>query len=1234
MGNEVKWTKEQSLAINTRDCNLLVAAAAGSGKTAVLVERIINMIINTERPVDIDNLLVVTFTNAAAAEMRERIGDAISKQLDLNPESKLLQRQLILLNRASIMTIHSFCLEVIRKNFHMLDLDPNFRISDDVETVLLKADSLSELFEYKYESDDQDFKELVESYGRGRDDSKLQEIILSLYNFVMSGPWPEKYLIEMAEEFNIDDDFKFEESKCGNILKQNIKNEIQGIKKLHKKAINIAKTSDGLEPYLETLSMDEIIINDIEESCNGTWNNMYESFNKVSFTSLKRCGKEADKEAQNKVKKIRNEIKDRIKKISTDVFSLSLTDIKDNMKELYPKMKCLSKTIIEFKNIYDKKKRERNILDFNDLEHFCLDILVEKDEEGNIKPSPAALEYREKFEEILVDEYQDSNNVQEVILNIISKKDDENPNVFMVGDVKQSIYRFRQADPQLFLNKYENYSEEESKYRKITLYKNFRSRKEVIDAVNYIFKNIMSKEIGEIEYTDNESLNLGADYSECKIENGYCGGPVELHVIDRDIDKEDENNLNSMELEARFVGQRIKELMSPKDGKKFMVYDKKINNYREIQYKDIVILMRATSKWALVFTEELGNMGIPVYADSNIGYFETIEIITIMSLLQIIDNPIQDIPLLSVLKSPIFSFTSEEIISIRMIDKEIPFYEVIKMASDDESKDIEGIDEHTIKKCKNFISNLDNWRDKSLHMPIDELLWYLYSDTGYYAYVGAMPGGVQRQANLRILFERARQYEKTSLKGLFNFINFINKLKSNSGDMGSAKVLGENENVVRIMSIHKSKGLEFPVVIVSSLGKKFNDQDMNRSIIYHKELGYGPDYVDVKRRLSYPTLFKQAIKSKIKIENISEEMRILYVAFTRAKEKLILTASASNIEDLASKWCEGFSKYDIYKSNNYLDWIGFSLARHTDGEPLRKECIGPPVLEGIIDDESKWDINLWSRKDISGCEIIEENLKSNLKEQFIKENKITSPYKDEIEKRLNWQYNYELSTKIPTKVSVTELKRRNNEELDDYTRDMFSPSLSKKPKFLQEEKEISSAEKGTIMHLVMQHINLNNVSTVKEIKDQVQLMVLNEFLTEKMAKTVNINDIKDFFSSSLGKRMLKCWNNDPLKVRREVPFYIELKSTEIYNELPKEKYQDEKIILQGIIDCYFEEDNKIILIDYKNDYVSSDNIEEIKLRYKSQINYYAKALTRITGKVVDEKYLYLFRNRQIVEIES
>ena len=1277
--SSTKWTDEQRQAIFTKNCNLLVAAGAGAGKTAVLVQRIIEKILDKEEPIDIDKLLVVTFTNAAAAEMRERIGDAISKGLDEDPESKVLRKQLTLLNKSNIMTIHSFCLQVIKNNFHTIEIDPNFRICDETEGILMKQEAMDELFDELYEIDNEDFIDLVEGYA-SRKDTRLQEVVLELHRFAKSAPLPYEWLLNIAEEFNVGEEFNFEETLWADMIMEDMKVLLHGFKNMLQQSIDVILNSVGIDYYYEPFKMDLNFINNLLQK-----SSFREFRNEIIFYDFPKLpvkrNKDADKEAKERVKKLRDKVKKKILEFKSILDSYENEFIRKEFIFLYPSMKTLSNLVILFDKKYEAKKRERDLIDFNDIEHLSLSILTDKDDEGHIIPSDIALDYRKKFAEVLIDEYQDSNLVQEVIMSMVSRikgywsfyngqlvfnEEEINfeepqvgldiPNRFMVGDVKQSIYRFRQAKPEIFLDKYNEYSEEEgSKYRKIKLFKNFRSRKEVINGVNYLFKQIMSKTIGELDYTEKEALTVGASYGE-----EVKGEPIELCLMDKkyelseevlkEYNMDEEEALDNIQLEGRLVAKKIQEVVGNDLEGGLKVFDKKLGEYRRIQYRDIVILMRATSNWAPVFVEELAKEGIPVFADTNSGYFDTTEIKTIISLLQIIDNPLQDIPLLSVLRSPIASFTDDELIDIRMVNKNIAFYECMEIIyrlyknekldsyysfyiedEDKTNKIVKDMKEELKNKIYSFIEKLNLWRKKSIHIDIDEFIWFLYVETGYYGYVGALPAGEQRQANLRILFQRAKQYEKTSYKGLFNFINFINKLKFSSGDMGSAKILGENENVVRIMSIHKSKGLEFPVVILSGTGKNFNMTDLNKNILFHRDLGYGPDYVDIERRIAYPSLVKNIIKNKIRLETLSEEMRILYVALTRAREKLIITGLINNVDKTVENWLNlseeknKVPEYAVMSGKTYLDWIGPAVIKHKDAVSFREELKMASELCNIVDDKSKWKIELWNKKELLK-EKVEENeieISEKIKETLM--NLEESNYKEEIYKRLSFNYKYDSASSIPTKLSVSDVQKQFILDDEENTEELFKKVELRKPMFMEEKKKISPSERGTIIHLFMQHLDLKKVEKEEDIREQINRLIEKEFITYEQSKVINPYKILKFCRSELGKRMINSNN-----INREMPFSIEIPAVEIYKELDKEIYIDEKLVIQGIIDCYFEEEEGLVLLDYKTDYVN--DIEEIKNRYKIQIKYYEEALKRITGKTVKDKYLYLFSIDNYIKI--
>ena len=1275
-----KWTKEQQEVIDHRDGNLLVSAAAGSGKTAVLVERIISMILDTEEKVDIDKLLVVTFTNAAASEMRERIADAVSKALEeatkLEKKDVIehLQKQILFLNKANITTIHSFCLDVIKNNIHLITLDPNFRIVDTTECQLISQEAIDEVYEELYEQgylgDENSekgkrFLKLIDSFAERNGDNQVQSLIMSIYNFAMSFPNPEKWLNESADAFLVDDDFDFTSSKWGRIVINSVKTEIEDI------VGNMEKALATVHPYLGQIENIQKIITESEridvvyDSLDKGWDDFIKAIGEF-YPEDYRKGKKIKKDDPNEMREAwkiateyRKEAIESMKKVAEMYKNRYSKDIKKEIEMSYPIVRAISDAVLEFWKKFEEAKRDKGIIDFNDIEHFALEILVDEDENGCQIPSETAKRYSEEFKEIFVDEYQDSNLVQEAILSSIANK--EMPNRFMVGDVKQSIYRFRQAKPEIFLHKYETYSTEKDKDgRKIMLYKNFRSRKNVLDAVNFIFENIMSKELGEIEYNDDEKLNPGAVFEECYEENAIVGGSCDVHIIEKKVNEnltdeqlEEEEDLDNIQIEARAIGKIIKEIVGKNsDGKIQMVYDKEEKRYRQAKYKDIVILLRATSNWASVLTEEFTNMDIPVYADTGTGYFDTIEIKTIVSLLKVIDNPMQDIPLLAVLKSPIYNFTPEELIDIRIVNRNVSFYEAMKIYA--------SFDDCDNKKVRDFLERLEDYQERSSYLSTDELLWYLYNETGYYAYAAILPAGKQRQANLRILFERAKQFEDTSFKGIFNFINFVEKLKKADSDMGEAKTLSENADVVRIMSIHKSKGLEFPIVICGGMGKRFNKMDMNRGILYHHELGYGPQVVNLETRLSYPSMMKEAMKKQMVVEMLSEEMRVLYVAFTRAKEKLIITGAVNDVEKNLQKWASNSQKvtkdnkldrYNLLKSASFLDWIMSVAIAHKDARGIL------PLDSEIVEknDESEWKFKIHKREDytLANGEEEEINLADVLKDELTSDRAVD--YSEIVRNRLDFKYPYQKSVEKSGSISVTEIKRLWNlergeedrialeeeknafiENIDDIEIDSNEIELNrsnkkteiKRPKFIQENKDekLSPTHKGSVVHLVMQIINMDRVNTIDEIKNQIEEFVQKEIITQKEADVVNPFKIYKFFKSDLGTRMK---NAD--FIGREKAFYTEINMKDLFEK--EEIDYDESIMLRGIIDAYFEENEEIVLLDYKTDFVNEENREEVINRYRKQLEIYAKVIEEITDKKVKEQYIYLFGVDESVRID-
>ncbi len=1170
-----------------------------------MVERIINKIVNEK--IDIDTLLVVTFTNAAASEMRQRILEAIYKYLEEHPGDAHMQRQTVLMAKSNICTIHSFCLEVIKNNFFEIDISPNFRIGNQTEIEILKQEVLEEMFEEAYLEEDKEFLKLVNMYTSYKQDEPLKELILKIYRYIQASPFPEEWLEEKIEQFNLDNelDKDFLNSIWGKILMTEFKEAVNSYKL---ELISIKKELDKfqeLSKYSLTIESDIEKMEELQSNLD-SWDKAYILANSIKWSTWPRDSKLVS-ETKDIAKEKRDNVKKKFKNIKDKTLICLSKKAYEDINEMYEVMCYIKNQILKFSDKYKKAKQEKNMIDFNDIEHFALQILVKK-ENGNYIPTQIAKTYKEKFCEIAIDEYQDSNLVQEYILSTVSKGN----NIFMVGDVKQSIYKFRQARPELFIEKYDTYKIKENKTKndnlKIQLFKNFRSRKNILDVTNLIFENIMSRELGDITYNEQEYLNLGANFEENEKTSNYAG-KTEINIIDlkeydkkNDEDEEDDEeesieHIENMQIEAKFVANRVQELIKSN----YQVWDKKIG-YRNVTYKDIVILLRATSILAPIYEKELSDLGIPVFSDTGTEFLETVEIETLMSVLKIIDNPLQDIPLVCVLRSPIGGFNDNDLIKIKLESNKgsnNSFYEALIQTSKNEELDIH-------KRIVEFLNKLQDWRKKQEYLSLDELIWQIYLDTGYYNYVSLMPNGALRQANLKILFEKAKEYEKSSFKGLFNFINFMDKLKTSNHDMDSAKLIGENENVVRIMSIHKSKGLEFPVVILSGTGKKFNMKDLNDSILLHQDIGIGPKYIDYERRIEYNTLAKLAIASKIKIETISEEMRILYVALTRAKEKLIITGFSKDFEKdwktkqelLQMHKGDKIHPYILKKYKSYLDWMELVYIKNEDS------------IKEIIE-----------LKTFTKDELYEKWKKVEEKETLVKDIKKKLPKKEniQIKELLKWEYPNIVASQIPAKTSVTKIKKMQDQvTVLDYNKEDL-----KEPEFLKGEHSITKAEIGTLMHLCIQNLDEMQQYSYDKIVNTINKWVQSGLITKEEEKNININKLLAYTNSPLFLALKKA-----KEIYKEQPFYIQIPAKEVYGI-----DVDNKILVQGVIDLYYiDEKDNVVLVDYKTDYVKKGE-EELIDKYKKQLEIYKKAIEEAIGKKVDKVYIYSTYLEKSIEIE-
>lgn len=1263
----VSWTTEQQQVIDLRNRNILVSAAAGSGKTAVLVERIVKIITDKNHPVDIDHLLIVTFTNAAAAEMRERIGNAIEKALDEQPGNEHLLRQLTLIHNAQITTIDSFCLYVVRNHFHEIDLEPNFRIGDEGELKLLREDVLGRVLEQNYEEPSEAFSDFVEGYASGRTDVALNEMILQLYEFSRSYPWPEKWLDSFVGIYRIENREELDRAEWLAPLTQNIRFVLKDCEQLLKQALAVTQQDDGPDMY------EKAVRSDLEK---------YESLSKLtSFCELSVAlsdikydrlassrGFEGDPDKLELVKSLREQAKDVVKKLCKQYFFCSPEMMIEQLERTEPMLEEVVRLTKQFADEFAAAKRRKNLVDFHDVEHFALQILVDEETE---KAKKTAEEFRDTFEEIMIDEYQDSNEVQETLLRSISREERGENNIFMVGDVKQSIYRFRLARPELFMKKYDSYSLEESTTQRIDLHKNFRSREEVLTCTNDIFYKIMARSLGNVEYDAEAALYPGASYP---VSADFI--PEILLADSNDELLEDTELTDKKTLEAKIVAEEIKHLMKTQQ-----VTDKAAGTLRAAHYSDIVILLRSLSGWADSLVEVLNGNGIPAHTVSSTGYFSTVEVQTVLSMLRLLDNPRQDIPMAAVLRSPMAGLTDEELAMLRLEDGSVPFHEAVlelaeglyeedgqKEISDSEADRKQGrnADEKTEnhieitahRKLLKFYKKYKQLRQLVPDTPIHELIEIILRETGYGHYVAAMPAGNRRTANLNMLLEKAAAYEKTSYKGLFHFVRYIDELQKYDVDFGEADMVGENEDVVRIMSIHKSKGLEFPIVIVSGMGKNFNKQDTRSKMVLHPELGIGLDYMDGKKRIKSPTIAKKAIAKQIDLENLGEELRVLYVALTRAKEKLILTGT---LKDAAEKLEFYRQQANLSKAadrplsyltregaSGYLDWILPAVLSYGDKYPVRIVEAAELVLDEV-ENQLEQNENLTER--IEEIEAADTQLVGQLKQRFLQ------------------RYPYQVDVLRKNKYSVSELKHRAMRERFEAEQEETVPAFLEEPAtptiplFIQRQGSVEQetpnrgALRGTAVHRVMECYDF---ASEKSVHEQMEAMEKEEKITADMRALVREQTVADFVSSETGKRMALAQRGGALY--REKPFVMGFTEEElerygfgagaqmIENEAQTENAQQEIMsenvsqenhmheedltLIQGIIDVFWIEDDGITVLDYKTDRV--DTAQELIDRYATQLKLYADALERVfaTRKLkVKEILIYSFRLVKLISIE-
>lgn len=1211
MRMERKWTPAQKSAIDTRDCNVLVSAAAGSGKTAVLVERIISMITDPDKNIDIDRLVVVTFTKAAAAQMKDKIRKALDSMLDENPGDVNLLRQITLLNNAQITTIDSFCLWIIRNHFPEVNLDPGFRIMDEGEKKLIENDVLEDVLEEFYAEADEEFFNLVDAFGMGRDDSGLVSIIDKIYRFSRSNPWIDEWFDECMLVY---DDETYDNPAIKELY-DSIKNALLDYRDKYNRLVDICSEPAGPAAYTGALQSDLLGINEMINSQDfGELGRRIRIFSFEALSRKKDAG--ADPDIKEYVKGQRKLFKDYIGRLNDKIFLKDDEGIFADMQGAGIQIRTLLKVAKVYAKRVSEVKREKGIIDFNDMEHLALSILVKK-EDGKLVYTETADKLASRFEEILIDEYQDSNQLQEVILNAVSKTrlSGENNNIYMVGDVKQSIYKFRLACPELFIEKYDTYGETGDNVR-IELQKNFRSRENVLECANDVFSHIMNKNFSGIGYDESVRLNAGFPYPEYSDSNYGDEANKSTDVIL--ISSENEEEATTRELEADRLAKLIEGIVASGVN----VYDSDENIYRPAEYRDIVILTRSVTGWADTFADALMDRGIPAYTDSSTGYFSVREIQVILSMLTIVDNPVQEISLAAAMMSYFGGFTAAELGMVRKLGREHAdknthnnLYEHLKAVAVLGGAD--KIQETDVKqlsgKCALFLAKLTEYRDKSSVESLYDLCWEMIYDSGYYDYVGTMPAGTQRQANLNVLLERAAGYGKSSYSGLFNFLRYIERLKKFDEDFAEGAASLDNENLVRIMSIHKSKGLEFPIVILAGAHKSINFMDATAPVLVDQNLGIAVDYVDLERRTKTPTIIKGAMARRIVRESIAEEERLLYVAMTRAREKLIITGVVKDADKTLDKYrgraeqlaADGMLSFaDSENIKNYLDMI--MPVCLMDSDKLKGSF---KVMVDAGEDS-------WAGVDESG-EMAGEANAVRIGEMA-----------DEIMEAVSYPLLEELPEYVPDdnaagrmKLTVSQLKSMqadDDSEENAYMDESVKTALKKKecdetnsiiPKFISgEEVQLAANERGSAYHRVMECLDYSVSVNLDGVKADINRMLETGKMNELQVKSVNPWDIYTFVQSDTGRRVANAVNCG--NVRREQPFVFE--------------YEGQ--LIQGIIDLCFEEDGELVIVDYKTDRVMKGKAGEKELvkRYAIQLDYYAKALEQLTGKTVKEKIVYSF----------
>ena len=1209
------WTNEQQAAIDSRGQTLLLSAAAGSGKTAVLVERIIRRLLDKEYPIDITELLVVTFTKAAAAEMRDRIGTALMKALSETKDSRV-ERQLALLPSAQISTLHAFCQHVIRKYFYTIDLDPAFSIAGEEELNLLRRQVLEDVFLSYYEDDEKAsiLYPLADMFGSDRGDDILMDTVSRMYTYARSLAWPEHWLKEAARAYDVAPDAVIDDMVWAGPIKDAVRRILEEDARLYDGVLYHLRQREAFAPACDTFVAEQAALRQAAQA--RSWNDLSRFVRAIDFPRLKSLRKlsDDDKAVWERCKKVRDDVKkDVIKTLQAVYFSATPEEWLDGMRAMKPIMDGLVTLTLDFAKAYGAAKKEKGWIDFSDLEHFCLQILLAPDASPEHPvPSAAAEELRSQYEEVFIDEYQDTNGVQELITRLVSGED----NRFMVGDIKQSIYRFRLADPTLFLEKYQSFSrDEKSVQRCIDLGRNFRSVPVVLDAVNAVFSRAMTAEAAGMDYGEREKLYAGRQAPD---DERWIGGPVEVDIVPTPSDEEDDDGSTAFEKECRFIAGRIGELLA--SGR---MAARKDGTLEPLSYRHIVVLLRSMAGKADVLIQALQEGGIPSYAEQSGGYFAAVEVQVMLALLRCIDNPEQDLAMAAVLRSPLVGLDETALAGVRLAGdgtlwQSLPAFVASLPDGVDEKEDLQ-----------QFMAAFDSWRTYSRRHGVAELLQRLYDDTAYVDFVGAMPGGDVRQANLKALYDRARQYEEAGFRGLFRYLQLMDKMKEDGLDLAPAKVVSEKEDVVRIMSIHKSKGLEFPVVFVADMGKAFNRRDTQDQILFHNRLGIGLKQYDPEWRMSYPTLIWSGIAAQLRWEGTAEEERILYVAMTRAKDQLILTGHSSHIDRDWQRWT---SRLNPAQAKSYFDWVmPAALA------PFGAKADADYARPGAAWQDAVWQVRI--ARAVPAGTVEEGAYDGEPRLEALRRGDLTgTPVPSWLDEQLSWQYAYPQAVRTAAKFSVSEVKRRyqelHSDELQDEA-DLSVPAAAVIPTapgeddafaalppwLAGEEAAVSGAQRGTALHKALQYITPAADQTTATLRREIDAFVRQGLLSREEAKLVYVPVLAAFCQSDIGRRMA-----ESPELHREYPFTVLLAGGD---PLP-ETETGEQILIQGVIDCLFREDDAWILVDYKSDRL--ETADAFRSRYAVQLALYKRAVEQITHRPVEETYIYSLHLQQEIRL--